>query len=127
MAQTYLENLMALLERTTPDLDDGDAVECRHFFSGAAANVNGRIFMSLTPVGLALKLSETRRDALMAASVTALRYFPNGSVRTDYVVLSKILTDAVVAELIAESAAYAAAQPLPTKKTKAKARSRNGS
>ncbi|MBT4907975.1 MAG: hypothetical protein HOL07_15500 [Rhodospirillaceae bacterium] len=127
MAQPYLDNLTALLERTAPDLGEGDVVECRHFFSGAATYVNGRIFMSLTPVGLALKLSETRRDALMAAGGTALRYFPKGPVKTDYVVLPETLTDAVIATLIVESAAYARAQPLPTKKTKTKARSRSGS
>ena len=37
MAQPYLENLTALLERAAPDFIYGDVVECRHFFSGAAA------------------------------------------------------------------------------------------
>lgn len=118
MAQPYLENLTALLERTAPDLVDGDVVECRHFFSGAAAYASGCIFMSLTPVGLALKLPEPRRDALMVAGGSALRYFPNGPVKTDYVVLPETLTDAVLAELIIESAEYAKAQPPPVKKPK---------
>ena len=119
MAQPYLENLTALLERAAPDFIDGDVVECRHFFSGAAAYVDGHIFMSLTPVGLALKFREPRRDALMAAGGSALRYFHNGPVKTDYVVLPETLTDAVLGELIFESAAYAKAQP---KKLKAKAK-----
>ena len=31
-------------------------IECKHFFSGAAAYADGRIFMTPTTVGLALKL-----------------------------------------------------------------------
>jgi len=129
MAKPYLENLTALLERTAPVLEDGDVVECRHFFSGAAAYVNGRVFMSMTPVGLALKFPDAKRDALMAAGGTALRYFPKGPVKADYVVLPQTLMDAAFADLIVESAAYAKAQPLKKLKTKAKTKapSRSGS
>ena len=41
-----------------------DVISCKHVLSGAAAYVDGDIFMALTPVGLALKLPEGDRSAL---------------------------------------------------------------
>jgi TfoX/Sxy family transcriptional regulator of competence genes len=122
MAKLYLDDLTALIERAAPAFADGDVIACRHLFGGAAAYVNGRIFMSLTPVGLALKLPELRRDALKSAGGAALRYFPNGPVKVDYVVLPEAIMARrpAFAELIVESAEYARAQPLPKKKVKAK-------
>jgi TfoX/Sxy family transcriptional regulator of competence genes len=67
------------------------AIECKHFFSGAAAYANGRIFMTLTPVGLALKLPERARAALMKKGATPLRYFPKAPVKKDYVLIPDTL------------------------------------
>lgn len=60
---------------------------CKHFFSGAAAYVDGQIFMTLTPAGLALKLPENDRNALFEQSAEPLKYFPNAPVKKSYVLL----------------------------------------
>ncbi len=65
-------------------------IECKHFFSGAAVYANGRICISLTPVGFALKLPEQSRKALLKQKgAKQLRYFPKGPIKVDYVVLPK--------------------------------------
>ena len=73
--------------------DEADGIACKHFFSGAAAYVDGHIFMSLTPVGLALKLPEEARDALVAKGAKPLQYFPKAPVKKDYVMLPIQLMD----------------------------------
>ncbi len=65
----------------------------KHFFSGAAAYADGHIFMTLTAVGLALKLPQADRNALFDQGAKALRYFPKSPVKTDYVVLPTRLID----------------------------------
>jgi TfoX/Sxy family transcriptional regulator of competence genes len=105
MAEPYLTDLRALLDRLAPMAGIEDDVVCKHFFSGAAAYVEERIFMSLTPAGLAVKLSPARRDALLAAGGRPLRYFPKAPVKKDYVVLADNVAqdDRALARLIAES------------------------
>ena len=94
MAESYLETLRAMIERAAPKLDfDGD-IACKHFFGGAAAYANGKIFMSLTDVGLALKLPEPDRKSLMATGGKPLKYFPKAPVKKEYVVVPPhLLTD----------------------------------
>jgi TfoX/Sxy family transcriptional regulator of competence genes len=70
-----------------------DVISCKHFFSGAAAYVDGDIFMTLTPVGLALKLPEGDRNALFDQGWKSLRYFPNAPVKKDYALLPFQLID----------------------------------
>jgi TfoX/Sxy family transcriptional regulator of competence genes len=94
MARAYLQKLRALLDRIDPV--GGPPIECRHFFSGAAAYADGHIFMTMTPVGLALKLSEPSRAALMEMGGSPLRHFSNGPVKKDYV----IVPDGLVAEAL---------------------------
>ncbi|MCH8182960.1 MAG: TfoX/Sxy family protein [Proteobacteria bacterium] len=94
MAEPYLKELRSLVERFAPRRDGDLDIECKHFFSGAAAYENGHIFMSLTPVGLALKLPERDRDALMSEGGAALKYFPKAPVKKEYVVLpGKLVED----------------------------------
>jgi TfoX/Sxy family transcriptional regulator of competence genes len=105
MAEPYLTDLRGLLARLAPMAGIGDEVVCKHFFSGAAAYVEGRIFLSLTPAGLAVKLPPARREALMAAGGGPLRYFPKAPVKKGYVVLADETAgdDRALARLIAES------------------------
>ena len=91
MAEPWLRDLRSLLERAAPNLDPAAAIECKHFFSGAAAYAGGRIFMSLTPAGLALKLPAEARQQLMEAGAGPLRYFPKGPIKKDYVVLPEAI------------------------------------
>lgn len=86
MAEPYLSQLQEIIAECGPDEALGDLV-CRHFFSGAAAHYIGAIVMTLSPVGLALKLPERDRTVLMDAGGRPLRYFPKAPIKKDYVVV----------------------------------------
>jgi TfoX/Sxy family transcriptional regulator of competence genes len=75
MAETHLRNLLSLIELLALNLNPKDAIQCKHFFGGAAAYANGRIFMTLTSRGLALKLQRDSRELLIRAGARPLRYF----------------------------------------------------
>ncbi len=85
MATIYVADLKALLGPTIAALPADVVVEVRHFFSGAAAYANGRICLSLTPAGLAMKLPDGDRAQLMTAGGAPLRYFAKGPVKKQYV------------------------------------------
>ncbi len=107
--------LRALLDRLPRQPIPGVKLECKHFFSGAAGYANGRIFMTLTTVGLALKLPEETRAALIEGGAGPLRYFPNGPVKKDYVRIPKKLADddAALAGWIVESIRFSQTFPRP--------------
>jgi TfoX/Sxy family transcriptional regulator of competence genes len=113
MGESHLRALRSMLDRMALDLDADSAIECKHFFSGAAAYANGRIFMTLTPVGLALKLPEPSRARLIAGGGSPLRYFPNGPLKKDYVVVPETLVtdEGALAPWIEESIAFARTPP----------------
>ncbi len=110
MVESYLQSLRSLLAGAGPA---GATVECRHFFSGAAAYIDGRIFASWTPVGLALKLPREARTRLISGGATPLRYFPKGPVKKEYVVLpERLATDESALEpWIGESIRHVLATP----------------
>ncbi|MBI1807800.1 MAG: TfoX/Sxy family protein [Ignavibacteria bacterium] len=88
MAKEYLKQLDTLIKQATSGRFQNVDLECKHFFSGAAVYANGRIFISLTPVGFAIKLPEEARHTLMKKKgVKPLRYFPEGPIKKDYVIL----------------------------------------
>ncbi len=92
MAKQYLDQLTALIRQATSGRFKDVNLECRHFFSGAAVYANGRICMSLTPVGFAIKLPEESRNTLLKhKGAKHLRYFAKGPVKKYYVVLSKTM------------------------------------
>jgi hypothetical protein len=69
-------------------------LEVKHFFSGAAVYVNGKICMSFTPAGLALKLPENQRIKLIRdKKAKLLQYFPKGPIKKDYAVLTEPLIE----------------------------------
>ena len=98
MAREYLERLAAQMREPTSGRFKDIKLEYKHFFSGAALYANGKICMSLTPVGFAIKLPEESRNSLLKQKGTKpLRYFPEGPIKKDYVVLPKsILNDVKV-------------------------------
>ena len=58
---------------------------CRHFFSGAAAYREEAIVATLTPVGLAFKVSTEVHDAVLAeGGAVPLRYFPESPIKKNY-------------------------------------------
>ena len=92
MSQKYLQQLTALLKQSTSGRFEGVKLECKHFFSGAAVYADGRICMTLTTVGFAIKLPEESRSALLnGQGAKPLRYFPKGPIKKDYVVLPKAM------------------------------------
>ncbi len=108
MAEPYLQDLRDLLSRLAPISGVTQDLTCKHFFAGAAAYVDRRIFMTLTPVGSALKLPPTRREELMAAGGRPLRYFPGAPVKKADVLLpdESAGDDRALARLIAESVTF---------------------
>lgn len=85
MAKEYLDKLSAFIENASLDSFGGTRLECKHFFAGAALYADGRICISLTPVGLALKLpEETKNSLLERGAAVPLRYFPKGPIKNDY-------------------------------------------
>ncbi len=114
MAPPYLEQLQAIVERSSlPGSAAADLV-CKHFFSGAAAYVGGRIFMSLTAVGLALKLPAEARDELFALGAKPLKYFPKAPVKKEYAVLPPqiVADEPALAGWILRSAKYVGGAPV---------------
>ena len=89
MAEPYLKELQSIVERVTQQYGANGDIECKHFFGGAAAYVNGHIFTTLTTVGLAIKLPERDRNALLNDGAKQLKYFPKAPVKREYVVLAK--------------------------------------
>ncbi|MCH7829966.1 MAG: hypothetical protein IIB75_05300 [Proteobacteria bacterium] len=83
MAHPYFAQLRQLLDDA--DLNETDIV-CKHFFSGAAAYACGHIFASLTPKGLAFKLTGKRCvEVIEKGKGTELTYFENSPVKKGYV------------------------------------------
>ncbi|MDP6564000.1 MAG: TfoX/Sxy family protein [Alphaproteobacteria bacterium] len=87
MAEPYLSDLKTIVEQACGRLGPAGDISCRHFFAGAAAYVDGWIFMTLTPVGLALKLGEEDRARLFRRGAEPLRYFPKAPVKKAYALL----------------------------------------
>ena len=94
MAQKYLQRLTALMEQVTSSGFEDVKLECKHFFSGAALYADGRICLSLTSVGFAVKLPEESRNTLMnERGAKRLRYFPKGPIKKEYVVLPQVMLE----------------------------------
>ena len=94
VAKESLEKLSALTQKVVPEDFNEIKLEIKHFFSGAAVYSHGKIFMTLTPKGLALKLPEESLNILMnKKGGKPLQYFPKGPIKKDYVVLPKSMLD----------------------------------
>ena len=121
MAQEYLQQLTALLKQSTSGRFEGVKLECKHFFSGAAVYAEGRICMSLTTVGFALKLPEKSRNILVNdQGAKPLRYFPKGPIKKDYAVLpNAMLKDMkTLRRWVKVSIEYVLSLPAPVRKGK---------
>lgn len=89
MAKEYLDKLSTFIEKVLTSRPQNTSFECKHFFSGAALYVDNRICITLTPVGLAIKLPEKMRENLFQNKLaTPLRYFPNGPFKKEYALFS---------------------------------------
>ncbi|MBI1779465.1 MAG: TfoX/Sxy family protein [Proteobacteria bacterium] len=92
-AQAYLRQLDALLREIAPRLSRQPRLECKRFFSGGAVYADGRIFMTLTMAGLALKLPEDARAMLLREGGKPLRYFAKGHIKKEYVVVPEAIAN----------------------------------
>lgn len=112
MAKLYFKKLSNLIQQVglEPGRNSKFKLEIKHFFSGAAVYIDGKICMSLTPVGFALKLPENERKKLIQEKkAISLRYFPKGPIKKDYAVLSEPMINnlTVLADWINLSIKYA--------------------
>jgi TfoX/Sxy family transcriptional regulator of competence genes len=113
MVESYRQTLHALLTRLASTQAPGTAIACKHFFGGAAGYADGRIFISLTPAGLALKLPEEARLRLIEEGAKPLRYFADGPIKKNYVVVPDGLAhdDGALAPWIDASIRFVSAAP----------------
>ena len=107
MAEPYLSDLKSIVAK---GVGSGVSIVCRHFFAGAAAYVEGRIFVTLTPVGLAFKLAEPVREELLEADATPLRYFPAAPIKREYVLFADpdLLDEQRLTSLLSKSMSHVA-------------------
>jgi TfoX/Sxy family transcriptional regulator of competence genes len=61
------------------------ALSFKPFFGGAAVYANDRICITLTSVGLGMKLPEQTRATLLREGAKPLRYFVKGQIKKQYV------------------------------------------
>ena len=94
MTKEYQSRLKMLLDELDLGLGPDIDLEVKPFFGGAAAYVNGRICLSLTKAGFAVKLMESDRRELMKGGAQPLRYFAKAPIKKEYV----ILPEAVMSE-----------------------------
>lgn len=88
MAQPNLDQLQQLIRRFE---HCGHELACKHFFSGAALYVDGSLCASLTPGGLAFKLSQSRCDELISkGAAMPLQYFDSSPIKRGYVLFPEI-------------------------------------
>jgi len=109
MTKEYLDKLSDLINKIYPTKQRNIELNIKHFFSGAAVYANGKICLTFTPMGLAIKLPEEKRMKLLKEKgVIPLRYFPNAPIKKEYVVLpeSKIGDLADLRRLIKTSINY---------------------
>ena len=119
MAKEYLEKLTEILKRAMARRFASVKFECKHFFSGAAVYADGRICISLTPAGFAIKLPEEQRKILLRKRGTkCLRYFPKAPIKKDYVLLPvSMLNDTKeLRKLVKLTIEYVLTLPKPKKK-----------
>ena len=117
MAEEYLVRLSVLVDKAAPGKIKSN-LECKHFFSGAAVYAQGRICMSLTPAGFAIKLpAESRNTLIKEQGAKQLRYFPKGPIKKDYVVLPKAVLNDIKAlrNWMNVSIEYVVSLPIPAK------------
>ncbi len=88
MPPDYSSRLERLLVFAKPRIMATRHIEFKNFFGAVAAYVDGKIFASCGKFGFALRLPEKTRDALLSMKGNKkLRYFPNGHIKKEYIVL----------------------------------------
>lgn len=109
----------ALLQSAFPDSPTRE-LGFKAMFGGACAYVNGRVFASLSNVGLALKIDGDSARAWLEQGGVWLQYEPDALVSKSYVVVpADVLRDeSVFATWVEKSVAYVLALPAPKPRAK---------
>ena len=85
MAKEYFDKLTSIISELNINNEVSLHLDIKHFFSGAALYANESICASLSPVGLAFKLSENKVNKLIKeGKAIPLKYFPKGHVKKGY-------------------------------------------
>lgn len=107
----YRQHLQEILHDAYPPARRKHALALKHCFGAMAGYADGNIFCVCGRFGFALKLARKDVAALLKDGAAPLRYFPNGHVKKDYVVLpAGTLRDAGrLRKLVAKSLANVAA------------------
>jgi len=119
MAKEYFEKLSDLMAEICTDNPTNVSLEIKHFFSGAAIYADGRICISFSPAGFAIKLPDALRNELMREKDTKnLRYFPKAPIKKNYIVLptSMIEDKDTLGYWVEKSIDYVLTLPKPKKK-----------
>jgi len=88
MAHPYFSQLQELVRDV--GLGDSDIV-CKHFFSGAGLYARGKMVATLSPKGLAFKLSKHRCDQVLSEGLAIpLCYFSKSPVKRSYVLFPDV-------------------------------------
>ena len=88
MSQSSLEAMQDRLSAAAETLDLDSEMSFRAMFGGKSAYVKGRVFASLSDVGLALKLdSEAQSELLQVPGARRLRYEPDAPESKQYIVV----------------------------------------
>jgi hypothetical protein len=88
MAKEYFEKLSALVHELDIENEISAQMEIKHFFSGAALYVNGKIRVTWSPVGLAFKLPTLEVSQLIdRGEAIPLKYFPDGNEKKGYALI----------------------------------------
>lgn len=89
-------------------------------FGGACAYVNGRVFASLSSVGLALKIDGDTACAWLGEGGAWLQYEPDAPVSKSYIVIpADVLRDeSVLAMWVEKSVAHVLVLPMPKPRAK---------
>ncbi len=120
MSQATLEELQDCLSAAMETLDLDMALSFKAMFGGMCGYMEGRVFASLSNIGLALKLSADDQAALLLLGAQRLRYEPDAPESKQYIVmLPAVQTDAKsLAVWVRRSADFVAAQAAPRPRRK---------
>lgn len=107
MAKPYLKNLLQIVDGLDWSELSKMALESKHFFNGAALYANGKICGLYNRGGLALKLPDNLKQALINQNEGGeFRFFPNGPIKQAYVLLSEsIISDEKALPALIQAAA----------------------
>lgn len=109
MTNKYLDQLTTLLKTVSQKLFTAHNLQFKNVFGAVGGYVNGKIFTSCGNFGLALRLPQDTINLLLKnKKAKHFKYFPNGHIKKEYVVLSKEIIEnkKLLKKLIVESIEY---------------------